>query len=79
MMLKKLKITLLLLTLSNCLFSQVDSIESQILNYEDSKSTIISKGRKLLLDKFVEEDLKKVREIKDYLVKTEDENYIALY
>ncbi|NLB26443.1 MAG: sialate O-acetylesterase [Bacteroidales bacterium] len=62
-----------------CRFSKVDTIESQILNYEDSKSVIISKGRKFLLDKFIEGDLNKVREIKDYLVKTEDENYIALY
>jgi hypothetical protein len=78
-MIRKLQIILILLILSNYLFSQVDSIESQILNYEDSKSTIISKGRKMLLDKFIEGDLQKVREIKDYLVKTEDENYIALY
>ena len=78
-MIKGFKITLILVLFSNCLFSQVDSIKSQIMQYEDSKSTIISKGRKLLLDKFIDGDLTKVREIKNYLVKTEDDNYIALY
>lgn len=76
---KEIKIIVILLLYSNCLFSQVDSIKSQILNYEDSKSTIISKGRKLLLDKFVEGDLGKVKEVKDYLVKTEDDDYFAFY
>jgi len=78
-MIKGYKITLILLLLSNCLYSQVDSIKSQILNYEDSKSTIISKGRKLLLDKFIEGDLKKVSEIKDYLIENEDNNYFSFY
>jgi len=64
---------------SNCLFSQVDSIKSQIMEYEDSKSTLISKGRNLLLDKFIEGDLKKVRDIKDYLMKIEDNDYFAFY
>jgi hypothetical protein len=76
---KGFKILLILLLFSNCIYSQVDSIKSQILDYEDSKSTIISKGRKLLLDKFIEGDLKKVDEIKDYLIKTEDNDYFALY
>lgn len=78
-MTKGFQITLILLILSNCLYSQVDSIKSQILNYEDSKSAIISKGRKLLLDKFIEGDLMKVKDIKDYLIKTEDDNYFAFY
>lgn len=76
---KGFQITLILLILSNCLYSQVDSIKSQILDYEDSKSTIISKGRKLLLDKFIEGDLMKVKDIKDYLIKNEDDNYFAFY
>jgi hypothetical protein len=78
-MMKGFQITLILLILSNCLYSQVDSIKSQILDYEDSKSTIISKGRKLLLDKFIEGDLMKVKDIKDYLIKNEDDNYFAFY
>ncbi len=78
-MIKGFQITLILLIFTNCLYSQVDSIKSQILEYEDSKSVVISKGRKLLLDKFIEGDLLKVRDIKDYLVKTEDNDYFAFH
>lgn len=78
-MIKGLKITLILIVFTNCLYGQVDSIKTQILKYEDSKSTIISKGRKLLLDKFIEGDLKKVDEIKDYLIEVEDEDYFSFY
>lgn len=78
-MIRGLQISLILLLLSNCLFSQVDSIKTQILDYEDSKSVIISKGRKLLLDKFIEGDIQKVGEIKNYLIKTEDDDYFAFY
>ena len=73
------EILLIFVLFSNCIYSQVDSIKTQILDYEDSKSTIISKGRKLLLDKFIDGDLKKVDEIKDYLIKTEDNDYFAFY
>ena len=77
---RKLFITLILTITTVQLFSQIDSVERQILNYENSKSVIISKGRGMLLDKFLENDMDKVREIKKYLIeKGEDENYIALY
>ena len=77
---KKIVITIILSIIVNLLYCQVDSIEKQILNYDNSKSVIISKGRSLLLDKFLENDLKKVREIKNYLIeKGEDENYVAFY
>ena len=78
-MIKKAGLLWILILVSNCLYGQVDSIKSQILGYEDSKSSIISKGRNLLLDKFIEGDLNKVKEIKDYLIKTEDSDYFALY
>ena len=62
------------------MYGQVDSIEQKILNYSNSKSSIISKGRELLLDKFLENDIDKVKEIKNYLMeKGEDENYVAFY
>lgn len=77
--LNRFMITLVLTLFSTSIFSQEDGIKSMILNHEDSKSVIISKGRKLLLDKFLEGDLKMVREIKDYLVDTEDDQYIAFY
>ena len=78
-MIKGFKISLILLVLSHCLYSQDTSVESQILDYEDSKSAIISKGRHLLLDRFVEGDLQKVNEIKDYLTDIEDQDYFAFY
>lgn len=59
---------------------QEDQIEKQILNFDDSKSVIISRGRNFLLDRFMQDDLDKVKEIKDFLIeKAEDENYTALY
>lgn len=52
-----------------------DSMESQILNFEEVKSPLIFKGRLLLLAKFGEGDLKAVREIMDYLLGLEDVVY----
>jgi len=61
-------------------FSQNDSIRKQILNYNNSKSVIISKGRSLLLDKYIEGDLRKTKEIKDYLInEVENNEYAAFY
>ena len=77
---RKLFITVIITFAILQAFSQVDSTERQILSYNDSKSVIISKGRSLLLDKFLENDMDKVKEIKDYLLeKGEDENYIVFY
>lgn len=49
-MIKKTGLLWILILVSNCLYGQVDSIKTQILGYEESKSSIISKGRNLLLD-----------------------------
>ncbi|MCL2502271.1 MAG: hypothetical protein FWE99_03980, partial [Bacteroidales bacterium] len=77
---KKLVITTILTLVVFKVFGQIDSIAKQIMNYGDSKSVIISKGRSLLLDKFLENDIDMVREVKNYLIeKGEDENYIAFY
>ena len=77
---KKLFITITVALVVFQTFSQSDSTKRQILNYDESKSAIISKGRNLLLDKFLENDMNQVIEIKNYLIeKGEDENYIALY
>lgn len=76
---KGLKILLLVLLFSNGLYSQIETIKSQILDCEDSKSMIISKGRTLLLDKFMAGDLNKVDEIKDYLIENEGDDYFAFY
>lgn len=59
---------------------QTDPIEKEVLNYSASKSDIISKGRRLLLDSFIADDLDKVEEVKNYLLdEVEDENYTVLY
>jgi hypothetical protein len=70
---------LIFVSISGQLYAQTDSLRNQILEYEDSKEILISKGRKLLLIKFLEADYTKVKEIKDYLVKIENEDYFAFY
>jgi len=46
----------------------------------NSKFVIISKGRSILLDYFLEDDMDKLKEIKKYLIdRGEDENYIAFF
>lgn len=60
--------------------AQDKDLEKEIMQYSESKSDLISKGRRLLTDKFLEGDLAKVKEVKDYLLKeVEDDYYIALY
>ncbi|HEY5391854.1 MAG TPA: hypothetical protein VIJ57_07060 [Hanamia sp.] len=61
-------------------FAQKDSLQNQILNYSDSNVEIITKGRGLLAEKFMEGDYEKVREIRDYLLqKVQDKNYLIFY
>lgn len=60
-MTRRFKLILVLLLFSTGLYCQVDSIHVQIMSYEESKSTIISKGCALILDKFLEGDLGKVK------------------
>jgi hypothetical protein len=57
-----------------------ETIHEEISNYEESTSNLISKGRKLLVDKFNVGDWKKVKAVKDYLTSDDiDDNYLALY
>ncbi len=59
---------------------QVDSLQHEILNYDDKKQEIISNGRRLLLDSFLEDDFEKVEEVKNYLVgEVENEDYAVFY
>lgn len=61
-------------------FAQTDSLRREILNYRESKTETIGKGRRLLLEKFLEGDKQKVQEIFRYLVENEeDEDYLAFY
>ena len=62
------------------MYSQQDSLQQEILDYSNTKSQIISRGRGLLLDKFMERDLQKVSEVREYLVnEVQDDDYLALY
>ena len=74
------KLLLLILTSLSVFHSaaQTDSLQTQILNYTDSTSEIIIKGRGLLSEKFIEGDYQKVKEIKDFLMaKVPLENYVV--
>lgn len=73
-------IAVLFLFFSALLPAQETDLEKEIMQYSESKSDIISKGRRLLIDKFLEGDIEKVQEIKNYLMnEVEDDYYTALY
>ena len=75
----KLFILLFLSVISYVSAQNKDNIENEILSYTNSQTQIISKGRLLLADSFMEGDLQKVDEVRNYLLKEVDsENYIAL-
>src|SRR5690606_24539297 len=60
--------------------AQEENLEQEIMNYSGTRTQLITKGRSLLLDKFLEGDIEKVKEVKDYLInEVENEDYIALY
>ena len=72
-----MKRTILILAL---LFATAFSAFAQIENeIEQSKKEKIAKGRAYLLEKFLDRDYDKVKEIKDYLMTLEDDYYIALW
>lgn len=77
---KKLIALSLLVLLSTIVIGQTDSLRKEILNYSNSKSSLIMNARSLLLDKFLEGKYEKVDEIKDYMMtELDDTDYIALY
>lgn len=64
----------------NVMNAQQDSLQREILDYPGTKSQIISSGRNLLRDRFLEGDLEKVKEIRNYLMnEVQNEDYLALY
>ena len=56
-------------------FSSFAQIEDEI---QQSKTEKISKGRVYLLEKFIDRDYEKVKEIKNYLMGMDDKDYVAL-
>ena len=71
----KRKILLLILLFATA-FPTFAQIEDEI---QQSKTEKIAKGRAYLLEKFLDRDYDKVKEIKDYLLTLEDDYYIALW
>lgn len=69
------RIILILTLLLPTAFSSFAQIEDEI---QQSRKEKIEKGRAYLLEKFLDRDYDKVREIKDYLLELEDDNYVAL-
>lgn len=67
---------LILVLLFASAFPSFAQIENEILQ---SKTEKIAKGRAYLLEKFLDRDYDKVKEIKDYLMTLEDDNYIAFW
>lgn len=70
----KRKILILALLVATA-FSAFAQIEDEI---QQSKTEKIAKGRAYLLEKFLDRDYDKVKEIKDYLLTLEDDHYVAL-
>ena len=77
---KHLYFGLLFILFPVVLQAQEGDIEQEIKNYSESRSQLISKGRRLLTDTFLEGNIAKVKEIKDYLLtELQNEDYVALY
>jgi hypothetical protein len=77
---KALIVSLILIFCTTSVFCQNENIKKLILDYDDSKSILISRGRALLLDRLIESDLALVKDVKDYLTMVmEDDNYIVFY
>jgi len=75
----KYKILGLMILISVNSFSQNDSLFKAISEYEDKTGMLITNGRKLLLSDFLNNDINKVSEVDNFLKKTENKDYIALY
>src|ERR1035437_7802794 len=70
-------ISLLLFTLIG--YSQSNRVKNEILNYNDSNVEFITKGRKYLIDKLMDGDMAKVKEIKNALLLNENDKYLTFY
>lgn len=72
--------TLLLLLTASHHYAQQTDLKRELLELEESKTELISRARRLLLDRFEKRDLAKVAEIKAYLInEVEDKNYLGFF
>ena len=69
----------LLLLCSLSVMGQTDNLRNEILNYTDSNALYIRNGRKMLVDKLIDGDLNKVKQIKNSFLLTENEKYLTFY
>jgi len=76
---RKLLLLAILIYSIQLTFAQSQTIENEISNSNETRSILISKGRALLLDKFLVGDTTKVLEIDAYLNKQSNEDYLSLY
>lgn len=72
---KKILLFALLLFCNNAAFSQVDSLEEQIRNYEPVKPELIMKGRAMLTDLFPDGERQKTIELIAYLTELEKKGF----
>ncbi len=61
-------------------YGQFDSLKNEILRYDDTTTSTIKKGRKLILESFLKNDKPKVQQLLTYLTtRVENEDYLTLY
>jgi len=78
-MVKKITIIACLL-ITQISFAQNDSLKAEILNYSEANSVIITKGRQLLMDNFLQGDYQKAQNIRNFLIKeVADSRYTPFY
>ncbi len=68
-----------LLLFPSLLIAQEDSLREEIINYNDKRAKMISNGRRLMLDSFMEGDILKMKEVKDYLIGLKNEDYAVFH
>ncbi len=69
----------LLLFSSFSVMGQTDNLRNEILNYTDSNALFIRNGRKMIIDKLIDGDVDKLRQIKNSLLLSENEKYLTFY
>ncbi|MCL3780348.1 hypothetical protein EMN47_08065 [Prolixibacteraceae bacterium JC049] len=55
------------------------NIRTEILNYQDSTYNIIDNGRQLVIDKIINNDIKKANEVFLYLINETNPDYVSFY
>jgi len=57
-----------------------NELQKEILNYNDTRYELVTKGRRLMIDRLLAGDLEKTKQVRNYLIsEVENHEYIALY